>query len=598
MEQEEIKSVVMSAVGAFKDWEKIPKDKRPDAPEFYSGYNESVDLLSQTRPHCEHNVFPDRLFREKAPNELPAEFEYGKRIYRPITMPYWSRALNTLYKIWNPQNWSWDFPALDVPDEEQPAAYYEQDYPVYHSIDAYFRQVVTPMAVKDANAMAVVMPAYVPDSSERVEPIVKIFNCPDVWAYEPDKWVLLLSDEKSRVKFGNSYKNEGLVFWFVDDTSIWKLTQTGSKLDYEFEMELWYVHNLGYLPAARLKGTPVYKQGTSYWMSPFYPAVPMLDQALVNFNTLQKSIFGHAFLQRWEYVSKCDAVHDDVACDGGWIEPRDGSEKYTCPSCKGSGVKQMNSAMSVFQVEIPERGGEKESSFGSMSIPPAGYIDVNHAILDFLDSQVSKNINHAFQVINIDVADEDAKGDETATGRAIDREEQHSFLIEFAANMFGLMEFCINAGGEMRYLDKWQDVKLSVPTTFDLRKPGELTEELEKAPNIAKRMILAELGQKRFGKSLDDLKRYDTLLAADSLAGMPEREILASVTAGLTPRWMYVLHTRGDEVLDAAIAENTAFFEFPMNERRRIMVELSKKFDGESNPPSLTPESLLNGLGA
>jgi hypothetical protein len=259
----------------------------------------------------------------------------------------------------------------------------------------------------------------------------------------------------------------------------------------------------------------------------------------------------------------------------------------------------MNTALSVYQVPIPTRlSADDAEAFGKMNIPPAGYIPLDHSILDFLDAQVSKNINHGFQVINIDVADEQAQGDETATGRAIDREEQHSFLIDFSANLFNLFEFSINAIGEMRYMDKWQPVEINPPTTFDLRKPNELTEEITNAPSVARRMLLKEFGQNRFGSSTKALERYETLLSVDSYAGRDEKEVLAAVTGGLTPKWKYYLHQFGDEFLDKAIEQNDQFFTLPMNERRDILHQLAKAFDGEVNPPSLDPNSLLNGLGA
>lgn len=549
---------------AFKDtfrvWRAGTKDGKLDKKkplDFYPGYLDSVREYEQIKPHTQSDCFPYALFEEKAPNELPAEHEYGKKIFRPITMPYWQRANNTLYKIWNPQNWSWRFTTEVSNDDENPEKYFTKDYPVFGSIEKYFRDVVTPLTVKDANALLCVMPSYVPELNERVEPIIRIFNSPDVWHFS-EKLAICLSDEKSEVTYSGRKVKEGMVFFAWDEEMVYKFEQVGNKIDYKFERIDLYKHELGYLPCKRLGGVPIYEQGLKYWQSFFYPAIPILDQALINFNTLQKSVNAHAFLQRWEYVKQCDFMSPDGhQCDRGYLH-REGGDTL-CPACHGSGVKQFNSALSVYQVNVEEL--RLNDPDGKIHIPPAGYIDVDHSILDFLDKQVDKAIEKAFQVINIDVHDSDATGTETATGKAIDREEQHAFLIQFAANQFHLLEFSVNAMGKMRYPNEWADIDISEPTTFELRKPSELTKELETAPVHARRMLLAEFGQSRFGTDPEMMKRHDLVLKLDSLASVDEKDIAAGVASGIIPKYKAVIHRFAHELIDMAIEADAAFWD-------------------------------------
>lgn len=556
------------------------KKNKTDELEFWDGYHEAVELYNQTLPHCSR-VFPERLFREKAPNEDPASFEYGKKIYRPVTMPYWQRGLNTLYKIWNAQNWTWKIPAATpTTEDESPVDFFEKDYPLYNSIDQYFRQVVTPMTVTDANAVLCVMPKYIPEETERVVPIARIFNVPDVWAYN-GKEALLKSDEHSTVAWGQGYVHEGLVFYYFDESQIVKLTQVGKKTEMRFEAEVYYQHDLGYLPCQQLKGTPVYKQQTAYWMSYFYPAVPLLDQALTDFNTLQKSKNAHAFLQRWEYIDECGYQSPtDGACDNGIIHGKDGD--YTCPQCHGSGKHNNLNPLSVYQVKVPDR---IDPNVGQMSIPPAGYIDLDHSILTFLRDEYKAEIIDAFQVINIDVADSNATGSDTATGKQIDREEQHSFLVEFAASQFSLLEFTMNAMGEMRYMGEWEDVSITPPMSFGIRKPDEITTELTTAPAMARRELLKQYFQTRLGSTGDALETINTLLEMDSLAGVDEKTILAEVTAGIIPKWRYVIHRFGHEILDNAIEENEDFLSLTPQQKKAKIKELAQIMATESNPP-------------
>lgn len=568
--------ILLAFKETFSIWKSSEKDARLDKKkklDFYPGYADSVREYEQIKPHTQADCFPDALFEEKAPNELPAEYEYGKKIYRPITMPYWQRANNTLYKIWNPQNWSWRFKTEVTNENEQAEAYFTKDYPVFGSIEKYFRDVVTPLTVKDANALLCVMPWYIPDASQRAEPIVKIFNSPEIWHFS-ESLAICLSDEKSIVKYSGKEVKEGFVFFAFDKTAIYKITQVGNKIDYKFEIEEYYTHDLGYLPCKRLGGVPIYEQGLKYWQSFFYPAIPILDQALINFNTLQKSVNAHAFLQRWEYVKECDFTSPDGhKCDHGYLH-RPGGDSL-CPACQGSGIKQFNSALSVYQVNVSEMRLAGDEA--KINIPPAGYIDVDHSILDFLDKQVDKAIERAFQVINIDVHDSEASGNETATGKQIDREEQHAFLIQFAANQFGLMEFAINAMGQIRYPKEWEDIELNYPTTFELRKPTELTKELENAPVHARRMLLAEFGQARFGTDPEMMKRHDLVLRLDSLAAVDEKDIAAGVAGGVIPKYKAVIHRFAHELIDLAVEADDMFWEKPFSEQRAAIKLLAEQ---------------------
>ena len=114
--------------------------KRSDkfyVPDFYPTYRACVDMAARLKVHSDYDAFPEKLLKEKAPNELPHEFNYRKQIYRPITVPYFHKAVNVAGRVWNRQNYEIRFGNIE---QER---YFNEEYPRFGSIETYFQQIVT-----------------------------------------------------------------------------------------------------------------------------------------------------------------------------------------------------------------------------------------------------------------------------------------------------------------------------------------------------------------------------------------------------------------------------------------------------------------------
>lgn len=580
-----------------KEYAIYEQKKRSDKhciPDFYPTYKECVEMAERLRIHSDYDAFPEKLFRDKAPNELPHEFNYRKAIYRPITVPYFHKAVNIAGRVWNRQNFEVRF------ENQTQEQYFTEQYPRFGSLENYFQQIVSFETLTDPNAVVAIMPINLEyfesgefNDSVEVTPVAYCFKSKRIWAWKDEEYAIIKAEQKSMVKIGNNGKEEeeGLVFYIFDKNEIQIAKQVGKKSDFEFEVELYYRHNLGYLPCRRLGGISVQESGDYYFQSFYTPAVPALDQAASDFSTLQMSKFSHAFLQKWEYVDECET------CNGtGETEKAIGFEEkvaIACSSCGGSGTKRMFGPMSVYQVQAPNRFTSETET--KINIPPAGFIDVKHEILEFLNKQVITNIQMAFELLSIDVMNnEKISGRETATGKAIDREELYSFLLRFANTVFDDFEFAIDTIGSMRFGSEWQMPAVRYPQNFEMRTDAELTEEIKHAPNFSRAMLAQQYLETRF--PIQEMKSAIMKLSVqvDPYFNLDPKDVLSLVASGLAEKWKAVMHFEIEAIIKGLVEESEGFLGLPITEQKALIEAKAKEMTPRAQA-GLSVETILNG---
>lgn len=591
----EVYDILDRIVSAIKEAERENNGKKEwydkKLPDFYPTYEESVKLMREIKVHNDYNCFPYKLFAEKAPNESEAEWEYRRRNYQPVTVPYFHKALNVTGRIWNEQNYQihWD----EESEEEQD--YFYKKYPEWGNLESFFKQVVTPTTITDPNAVICHLPvdlAYTEsgdfDDSKAVTPVAIIFDSERVWAFKSGHYAFIRAYED--VELENNEK--GIVLWMFDRNEIIQIQQKGRKSDYQFDLIPYYTHNLDLLPVKRLGGMPMQEGEHFYYQSFFSPVVPSLNTALCDASTLTVSKYAHAFPQRWEYTDECNDCKGTGQIErvvDGRVEPT----VYSCPSCNGRGHGQkMSGPLSVYQIPFPNRMSDKGDKT-HMEIPPAGYIEQKSDILKFLREEVREEIQAAFELLSIDVMNsEQVSGRETATGKAIDREELYSFLLRFAECVFATFEFSIKCIGELRYGEEFEMPDIRYPQTFEIRTDAELTEELTNAPEFARKMLIGQYLDARFAVGESKTDRIKLAVSLDPLFGKETKDIAALVGAGIVPKWQAALHNSIYYLVDLAFEQNENFGELERAAQRQTLETLAKSIVPETQ--SLTPESILN----
>ena len=246
--------------------------------------------------------------------------------------------------------------------------YIRQEYPLYRDLMAYFKSVVTYAKLNDPNAVLCVKPYSLPitekmhddeevseiiiDDTALLSPMAYIYNSANVVAFEDGEYAAILMDEKSIVYKDKTAVQEGLIFEFYDTSAIYHYTQTGQQKNFEFELTIYYIHNLGYLPAYKLRGIPVRSEDEALlFKSPLYDAVPSLDCAVLNESTLQAVIAKNGYPRQWTYVQKCNSP----SCKAGFLLGNDGTvSSLKCDQCKGTGYVQRVGPFNELQVEWPD----------------------------------------------------------------------------------------------------------------------------------------------------------------------------------------------------------------------------------------------------
>ena len=553
-------------------------------PEYNPVYRDCIEMREKIRVHADMHTFPLSLFKKKAPNEDEAQFDYRKQNYKPVTMPFWNRALQVLNRVWNVQNYTIQWPAEE--EEEKQQDYFLKQYPKYQSLISFFESVVTRWKVNDPNAVLCIRPRYIPTiidentgeakviDTERIEPEAVIFDSARVLRFEDDRYCMIELPDKSPVRHGNTTVMEGLIYELYDEEYIWRIIQVGKKSDYEFDISIYYPHRLGYMPCYKLRGIPMEQDGRLVYKSHFFDAVPLLDTALYDNSTLDISKVGAAFPHRWAISEAC--THS--GCNNGYVLEGEGMDvkQVACPSCKGTGKKTMFNPMGVFEVRPPSAVDDP------IPTPPFGFVEPQLGTLEFLDKQIEKNIIKAFAMLNIEVTASIAKGDETATGKLIDREELFSFLLTFASELFNLLESTIRSVGEMRYGAAFNMPEVVAPTNFEIRGERELTEEFQKAkeaglPDLILKQLSLELIQTRFSNSEQLIKLMLLIQATDSLATMEPTEVAASKGAGLVENWEVLLHIRIHSYIGDAIAADANWMDKPLKEQKEELIARAKE---------------------
>jgi len=506
-------------------------------------YSEWVRMADRAAIHAHIDTFPESLFKTKAPREDEAQWEYRRENYRSNTRVHWNRAVNSTLRIYNKQNWSVTFkPDKPQFEKESAKAYFTKDYPKFGSLFNWFQSVFHVEKFVDPNAVCIVCPEYLPSEDRLAAPVAKIFPSNKVYHYS-DEAAMVLTDYKSTVQYNNKPVKEGLVFYLLDSEWIYKIEQVGKKVDYKFEIEEHFRHDLGFVPAMQLKGYPMKNGYKSY----FYDALDALDEALYDYSTLQLGKVDRVFPIKVEVVDKCRAA----GCEGGRVfsgmkKDKDGNDVknyVSCEACGGTGYTGKSGPLIVNTITTDRYESEGQTP----PFPNVAFVSPDVEPLRFLKEDIDGNLSNAFTSLNIPITIDKVDGSETATGRLIDREEFYSFLVHLSKENFGQLNDLMWMMGMMRYREDYEGHIIHEPTEFTIRSSAELTTEIESAKKAGlPDMVIGELNRQYVHTRLTtdtDADRINEIIEhIDSLRHQDANEISLAVAAGAVERWRWNLH--------------------------------------------------------
>jgi hypothetical protein len=589
------------------------KRKKGESIAFNEVYLDAIKYKERIAIHSDEDVFPEALYMERSPNQTQKELDYMKKNHKAITYTVWDRFTSAIARIWNDKNWSvisWG--TYDSKYEAHlPQKYFEEEYPVFGSLEYYFKDIVTDYKEKDPNAVLVHYPQEIPlitndegalilDDSKMIDPVAHIYPCERVIEFINGVLCLIETDEKSLVTLddkGSTEVREGLVFEYYDTEAIYKIFQVGKKSEYRFEASRDWEHNLGYLPCRKLKARPKVKDNSIIYKSHFAPACEHLDLALLDSAYLIVSKARHAFPKWYEYANKCDYSSESGSCDKGFIYSPEG-KKHICPSCGGSGFARSMSPFESIQIPVPDRLNPE-----TISGVPAGYIQPEIETPKFLRDEIERHIQNGLSILNLNVSTSTVKGSDTALGKQIDREEMFSFLLKISGQVFDLFDFSLATIHKMRYGVSTEPPVLAYPKNFAIRNEEDLTAEISEAkekgmPDVIIRELIVEYMATRFSAQENIKKVIDLVFFTDRLATLSNLEIANKKASGSVANWEDILHTSVYNFIDQKIKEDDKWSDKDLAEQRTELIQMAKDLDTQMSAKKMDPDSILANANA
>ena len=423
--------------------------------------------------------------------------------------------------------------------------------------------------------------------TERFEPQPKYFNCKQVVAWSWNEYGLFESHEKSVVDYSGKPIKAGRVFYFYDDTNIWKIEQIGKFVDNTFELSVIFNHDLGEFPCKKLKGVPsILEDGSIYYTSRFYYAVDLLDWSLLYSNYLNVSIANTCFPFRWMVGDECDFNDGNgLRCSDGKVMSN--GEFKSCPSCDGTGMKVRTSPMKTYLLKS-EKGTDK----GDTSFPqPIGFISPQIEPLEFTRNIAQQYIEDSKKMLHIHTSNSDVKGsqDMTATGMSIDMKAMFAFIQPDSDQTFDAFQFLLDITGKVREGKDFEGAKLIYPQSFDFRTDADILDDITAAreagaPTFIIHSLIYQYISNRFYADKETAVVASLITSADRLLTMSNDEIVQRKAQGAIENWELVLHDSAFKLVNDLIDENPNFLD----------LELQAQVDAlEARAKETTPSQML-----
>lgn len=600
LSNQSVLEIINEAKTALIDLDKIRSSKKTRGIAGISDlYTLSVVQKRRIEVHAEDGVFPYELFANRAPNQTDEEKQYIESNYKTITLPVWQAFQSLLNRIWVDQNWK-----IDYNEQDEIQKYFETEYPVYGNVYDFFKSVVTSQKEIDNNGLIVVKPFYIP--TEEVDGVTVVndreyikthafyYGSETILAFEESKYALVLCHSKSKVEYKGRESYDGVVMYLYDDNNIYKINQVGRKLDWDFEIEIFYTHGLGYMPAWKLNGRAKQVGKDVFYQSVFISAVANLDQALLDNSYLTAKKAQVAFPHKWEYVSDCEYIDANGGqCLGGKISYD--SVTYQCPSCKGTSNKA--SVMGVTQIEMPT---QFDASKSAIAPPFLGFVEPSTENLKFLRDEINNYLHNGAMMLNLDISNKVVKGSETATGDAIDREETFTMLKGISDQIFALFYKSMKAMTQMQFGLDTTLPSITPPRVFELRKDTDISSEIISLktagmPDVIIVQAIKEYMNIRFSLNIDSQKILNLSTYSDRLLTLSPDDILKKKVSNTVAGWEDILHTSMYSIISVAISENKSFLDLSIEQQNEIIIKKAKDIYLEINPPAINIDNVLGG---
>lgn len=565
---------------------------------YYDTYLAAVLFRDRVAIHAEVGGFPSKLFESRAPNQTQKEYDYIKGNYKQNTLPVYSDYFSTVSRAWSDGNWSIDYGNVDGSDTLE--EYLEKDIRLFGSIDNYFKAAITHLRNIDPNGVIAVRPEYlemvetedgkiVVDSSQMVRPQPFFYRCDQVIYRNSRKGYMILTDDKSMVEYGGKKQKTGFVMEFYDDAIVYRITQIGKFIEWNFTIEEFFIHEEGVIPVTELKAIPKLVERDIVYMPEFLYACDNLDLALMNAQYLQCSIALVCFPYRVMVGGECSfSEYDDTngqynTCNGGWIErvTEDSQSRHICPACLGSGLKdRVTQVGGVLLLNKEDWSGSGDKAFADKAMY---FVSPDVEPLEFTKRKITEDIESARRIMHLHTSTTEVKANpsDTATGQVMDEKAKDAFVKPISDNLFSAFEFTINRIRYQRYGEEYPAPVIMYPNTFNYNTEADYLIQLGEAqkaklpPFLINHIFLKYLKTLYFTEEKTN-NVFFLIVSADRLLSMSSEEATIKESKGTVERWEIILHDSAINFVEELLIADEKLFEKPLTDQIVLLQQKAK----------------------
>jgi hypothetical protein len=572
-------------------------------------------------PHTRPDIYPAHLLSVRAPNQTDAQAEYIRANYKPTTLSVFEDFKATISRAFADQNWSIRYsPELEpIFGEDTFQRYVNQEIERFGSLEAFVKTMLPTLKLIDPNGIIAIEPQDVDTyenedgeeiiSNELINPMPEYYSCKSIVGQKYGEYYMVITDDYSKVRNGSKEEKSGIVLEIYDTMNIWKVYQIGKKSDYTFsEPELYYSHNLGYVPAQKLQGMPQLIGGEINFQSPFITAVPLLDQVILDESYLQisKATSAFPFMVALGEICEFTDREGNKCQDGQIFDPINGGYR-TCSSCNGSGVKSRFSPTGMLLIKPKTALSEGDSALSGEYLK---FVSPPMDTLNFLRTEIEQQMAKARRILHLPSSDESGTIGEasTATGSLNKLRALYAFIKPISDQLFNLYEFCLVTMGKMRYGENFGGVNLVYPTSFDISTPSDYLAVISEGVKAGVPPSITFSNVYNYIKAIhytdeETSAVYDLILNADELLLMSSADIALRVANGTIEKYQDVIHHSAPQLIMELIRNHIPtegaqrFIDLPMAEQIAALNRLaSDRIAVQLDPIQQAQQELLNGI--
>lgn len=549
---------------------------------FHTFYKRTEEIAEQMSVHAD-GTYPQRLLYERRPNEPLEVMEYRKKIFTPKTKPTFSKIFSSLQKIRRSSDWSirYEGEFARITEGETLEDYCEYNYPGFTSLTNWVFTLMLRKYLIDPNSVVYVAPVNREvEINEYLKPIAQVYDSKYVIDYVEGDYAVLLNPTGSMYVSGNKIM-KGKRYLVCTTMQVLTYDQINGRM--QFQLTEVYNHNLGILPAFKLKGVIIEQSENLFlYESRISGIIPELDEAIREYSDLQAAKVLHIYPERWEITQ-----NECVTCKGTSQRP---NPAYTGPGCGCESTIACNQCNKGYTVAGPySKIMVKPAGMGEQNIPtpPAGYVEKDVEIVKVMEESVERHIYNALAAINFEFLSKTPLA-QSGIAKAYDSDEMnntgHGIGEDIVAAMDNIyLRIALYRYGQLYPKDEIENMvpTVSVPEKFDIISSSHTQEELKAAKESKTNPVIISALEEaftttRFNTDPSVRDRLMLILTLDPLPNISEDDKMSRLSnKGITLE-TYIISSNIQEFVQRAIEEKPGFVDMDVKKQKEVMAEYAQ----------------------